>query len=228
MPVNRERLSEIVADAVEALARRGRLVVMGSCALVLVASWWGAQRFADRLLTQIPAHDAPASPTPLTAEEMQEQVRQAQELNAKIREQREAARAYSANETGDLAGGVIEDPDSAFAPIDWDTPGRGRNDEPVIAGGTSAGAHVDVPPTPLFAPRAQRSTLARDSGVSGTVIVRAHVGSDGRVIETALERSIPMLNNAALDAVRRTRFRPAERAGRPVDSWISVPVTVAD
>ena len=226
MLVNRERLSEVVAATVDALAHRGRLVVLGSCALVLVASWWGAQRFADRLLTQIPAHTEPESPTPLTAEEMQAQVREAQELNAKIREQRESARAYAAGEAGDLAN--RDDPDSVFAPIDWDGPGPAPREAGVISGGSSAGAGVDVPATPLFAPRAQRSSLARDSGVSGTVIVRAHVGADGRVLETSLERSIPMLNGAAVDAVRRIRFRPAERAGRPVESWVSVPVTVAD
>jgi hypothetical protein len=37
-----------------------------------------------------------------------------------------------------------------------------------------------------------------------------------------------MLNGAAVDAVSRIRFRPAERAGRPVESWVSVPVIVAD
>jgi len=226
MLVNRERLSEVVAATVDALARRGRLVVLASCALVLVASWWGAQRFADRLLTQIPARTAPNSPTPLTAEEMQAQVRQAQELNAKIREQRESARAYAAGESGDLAN--RGDPDSVFTPIDWDGPGPAPRAAGVISGGSSADAAVDVPATPLFAPRAQRSSLARDSGVSGTVIVRAHVGADGRVLETTLERSIPMLNGAAIDAVSRIRFRPAERAGRAVESWVSVPVTVAD
>lgn len=227
MLVNRERLSEIVAATVEALARRGRLLVLGSCALVLVASWWGAQRFADHLLTSIPAHTGPESPTPLTAEEMQAQVRQAQELNAKIREQREAARAYSAGETDGLAG-AGGDPDSVLAPIDWNAPGSAGRSGPVAPGGTTVDADVDIPATPLFAPRAQRSTLARDSGVTGTVVVRAHVGSDGRVLDTSLERSIPMLNAAAVDAVRRIRFRPAERNGRPVESWVSVPVTIAD
>ncbi len=225
MLVNRERLSEIVAATVEALARRGRLLVLGSCALVLVASWWGAQRFADRLLTSIPAHTEPESPTPLTAEEMQAQVRQAQELNAKIREQREAARAYSAGEAGELTG-AGGDPDSVFAPIDWNAPGSAGRSGPVAPGGTTT--DVDVPATPLFAPRAQRSTLARESGVTGTVVVRAHVGADGRVLDTSLERSIPMLNAAAVDAVRRIRFRPAERDGRPVESWVSVPVTITD
>ena len=223
MLLNRERLSEIVGATIDALARRGRLLGLGACALVLVVSWWGAQRFADRLLTQIPTHTGPDAPTPLTAEERQDQVRQAQELNAKIREQREAARAYSAGESGDRLVDAGDDPDSTFAPIDWETPGTGPR-----AARAAGDPAVDVPATPLFAPRAKRSALARDSGVSGTVIVRAHVGADGRVLDTSLERSIPMLNGAAVDAVRGIRFRPAERAGRPVDSWVSVPVTVAD
>ncbi len=223
MRLNHERLSEIVAATIDALARRSRLLVLGACALVLAASWWGAQRFADRLLTQIPSHTGPESPTPLTAEEMQDQVRQAQELNAKIREQREVARAYSLGETGDRIVGTGADLDSAFAPIDWDKPG-------VTAQGAGRPIDdvVDVPATPLFAPRAERSALARESGASGTVIVRAHVDASGRVLDTTLERSIPLLNGAAVDAVRRIRFRPAERAGLPVDSWVAVPVTFAN
>jgi len=217
MRLNQERLSEIIGATGHTLARRGRLLFLGSCALVLVASWWGAQRFADRLLTQIPLRSGPDSPAPLTADELQEQVRQAQELNAKIRAQREAARAYAVGESRDALVGTGGDPDSAFAPIAWGA-------HAAIRGG-SEDAAVDVPATPLFAPRAERSALARESGVTGTVIVRAHVGADGRVLDTSLERSIPMLNGAAVDAVQRIRFRPAERGGRPVASWVSVPVT---
>lgn len=217
MRLSRERFSEIVGATFDALARRGRLVVIGSCAVVLVASWWGAQRFADRLLTQIPSRTAPDAPTPLTAEEMQEQVRVAQELNAKLRAQRDAERAYALDETGGRLIDENSSADSAFAPIDW-----GKSD------GRPAEPRVDVPAMPLYAPRAVRSSLARESGVNGTVIVRAHIGADGRVLDTTLERAIPMLNNSALDAVSRIRFRPAERAGKPVESWVSVPVTFED
>lgn len=227
MRLKQDRLSEVVASTVNALADRGRLVVLASCVIVLVVSWWGAQRFADRLLTQIPARSGPDSPTPLTAEEMQEQVREAQELNARIREQREAARAYSLGESGDLLVGTGGDMDSAFAPIDWDRPSRPASGTATI-GPPVTDATVDIPATPLFAPRAERSALARESGASGTVIVRAHVGADGRVLDTSLQRSVPLLNGAAVDAVRRTRFRPAERDGRPVDSWVAVPVTFAN
>ncbi len=224
MRMSHDRLSEIVAATIDALARRGRLVVLGSCAAVLLVSWWGAQRFADRLMTQIPARSGPEGPTPLTAEEMQNQVRQAQELNAKIREQREAARAYSLGETGDPLVGDGGDLDSSFAPIDWDKSGVAV--APVAR--TVVADMVDVPATPLFAPRAERSSLARESGATGTVIVRAYVDTDGHVVDTRLQHSIPMLNGSALDAVRRIRFRPAERAGRAVESWVAVPVTFAD
>lgn len=216
MRFDRSRLSEIGQEAAEALSRRGRLLFMAACATVLVASWWGAQRFADRLLTQIPARIAPDAPTPLSAAEMQEQVRQAQELNARIRSQRDAARAYAMGELGDSTG--------AFDPIEWDEESK--------ATGAAPGPDGEAPvlervAEPLATTRPEIPELALQSGVTGTVIVRALVGPDGRVLDTAIERSIPMLNGAAENTVRRWRFRPATSEGRAVASWTRVPVTFA-
>ena len=36
---------------------------------------------------------------------------------------------------------------------------------------------------------------------------------------------VPMLTDAALDAVRRWRFRPGATGGKPVKVWLAVPVT---
>ena len=220
MRFDRTRLSEIGQEAVETLSRRSRLVFLAACGTVLVVSWWGAQRFADHLLTQIPARSGPQSPVPLTAQEMQDQVRQAQELNARIRTQREAARAY--------AHGQLDDSTGTFAPIEWDAEARsGAGMGAPGPDGTVAAATLDDLAEPLAPTRPETPELALQSGVSGTVIVRALVGPDGRVLDTAIERSIPMLNGAAENTVRRWRFRPAMSEGRPVASWTRVPVTFA-
>ncbi len=217
MRVDRERLGEIAGATLHALRHRGRLVFLASCAVVLVASWWGAQRFADRLLTQIPDRTGPQGPTPLTAEEMQEQVRKTQELNARIRAQRDAARAY--------ALGQLEDSTGAFAPIDWDEPSHAG--VALGPGGVPTDVVIDVPAEAIAPTRPEIPELALQAGVSGTVIVRALVGPDGRVLDTAIERSIPMLNGAAESTVRRWRFKPATSGGRAVASWARVPVTFA-
>jgi TonB family protein len=218
MRFHRERLREIADSSLSALSHRGRLVFLAACAAVLVASWWGAQRFADHLLTQLPDRTGPDSPMPLTAEEMQEQVRVTQQLNARIRSQREAARAYS--------HGEIDDSSGTFSPIEWDAP-QARAAGTVGPDGRASDVVIDVPAAAITSIRPDLPELALEAGITGTVIVRALVGPDGRVLDTAIERSIPMLNGAAENAVRRARFKPATSGGRAVASWVQVPVAFA-
>jgi protein TonB len=59
---------------------------------------------------------------------------------------------------------------------------------------------------------------------SGTVVVQALIGKDGRVADTRVLKSIPALDDAAEDAVRRWRFKPAQADGVPVETWVSVPI----
>lgn len=66
--------------------------------------------------------------------------------------------------------------------------------------------------------------LARQAGVEGTVLVLALIDRRGVVRETLIEESVPMLDQAALEAVRQWRFKPATAAGAPVAVWVSVPV----
>ena len=66
--------------------------------------------------------------------------------------------------------------------------------------------------------------IAREAGVAGIVMVRARVGTDGRVTETSVTSPNPMLDAAAVAAVKQWRFRPGRVAGRPANIWIQVPV----
>ena len=86
-------------------------------------------------------------------------------------------------------------------------------------------ANVEVPvPVDSPAPRYPREALR--SGESGTVLLRVHVGADGRptqvdLVESSRSRS---LDRAATEAVRRWRFRPAQRNGQPVPGVVQVPI----
>jgi protein TonB len=46
------------------------------------------------------------------------------------------------------------------------------------------------------------------------------------VKETLILKGVPNtgLDEAAMDAIRRTKFHPAEQRERPVGVWISIPV----
>ena len=224
MRFDRDRLREIATSSVGTYSRRGRIVLIAACGVVLVASWWGAQRFADRLLTQIPDRTGPEGPVPLTEEEIQAQIARAQELNERIRQQRAISRAYTMGWVGGLA-----DSAGTFSPIDWDAVDDARASDLRPDGGPAYDRSVviDEPAEILVETPVTMPDLAIEAGVTGTVIVRALVGPDGKVYDTAVERSIPMLNGEAQRTVRAWRFRPARSKGRAVSSWISVPVTFA-
>ncbi len=65
---------------------------------------------------------------------------------------------------------------------------------------------------------------ARLAGIDGTVMVQALVGRDGRVKETRIVQSIPILDEAAVQAVRQWVFVPAKLKGKPVAVWVGAPV----
>jgi TonB family protein len=58
---------------------------------------------------------------------------------------------------------------------------------------------------------------ARDAKVQGVVILETVIGVDGTVARTGVVRSIPLLDQAAMDAVRQWRFEPTLLNGVPVE-----------
>jgi protein TonB len=68
--------------------------------------------------------------------------------------------------------------------------------------------------------------LAREAGVDGVVLVQALVGKDGHVKDARIQpgKSIPMLDEAALAAVKQWVFKPALSNNKPVAVWVAVPV----
>jgi protein TonB len=75
---------------------------------------------------------------------------------------------------------------------------------------------VDVPPVlPEMAVRAN---------VRGIVIVEVTIDVDGTVKDARVLRSIPMLDAAALEAVRQWRYEPTMIDGKPVPVIMTVTV----
>ena len=66
--------------------------------------------------------------------------------------------------------------------------------------------------------------MAREANVDGTVMIQALVGKDGKVQDMRVVKSIPMLDDAADDAVRQWVFKPALANNKPVAVWVGVPV----
>ncbi len=66
--------------------------------------------------------------------------------------------------------------------------------------------------------------LAQSARVSGEVMIEATIGTDGKVIDARVVRSIPLLDQAALDAVRQWVYFPTLLNGVPVPVLMTVTV----
>ena len=106
----------------------------------------------------------------------------------------------------------------------------GGGDSLVIAPPSDAlpafGEYVYVEELPEAISKAQPEypDIARQSSMEGTVIVQALVGKDGKVKDTKVVKSVPVLDDAAVAAVKRWVFKPALSNNKPVAVWVAVPV----
>jgi protein TonB len=67
--------------------------------------------------------------------------------------------------------------------------------------------------------------LALRARMSGVVVIEAVIGADGRVQETTVLRGVPMLDSAAVAAVRQWVYTPTLLRGVPVPIVMTVTVT---
>jgi TonB family protein len=66
--------------------------------------------------------------------------------------------------------------------------------------------------------------IARSARVAGAVTMEATIGPDGKVIDAKVVRSIPLLDQAALDAVRQWEYTPTLLNGVPVPVLVTVTI----
>jgi TonB family protein len=67
--------------------------------------------------------------------------------------------------------------------------------------------------------------IAQSAHVEGVVTIEATIGPDGKVTDAKVVRSIPLLDQAALDAVRQWEYAPTLLNGVPVPVLVTVAVT---
>ena len=92
---------------------------------------------------------------------------------------------------------------------------------PIRIGGTVR------PPAKLVHVSPVYPLIARTSHVTGVVILEATIGEDGSVREVRVLRSKPLLDQAAVDAVRQWRFTPTLLNDHPVPVLMTVTVSFA-
>ena len=78
-----------------------------------------------------------------------------------------------------------------------------------------------VPPAPVY-PR-----LSRQQGETGRVQVRVYIDEAGlpRTVQLSASSGHGRLDDAALQAVLRARFKPYTENGRPMGGWALIPLT---
>lgn len=109
-------------------------------------------------------------------------------------------------------------------------------DAPVVAAVTAPPAPSAPPPPPreippaaiqyLEPPSPGYPRLSRRLNESGLVVVRVFVDVDGlpRTVQVVQSSGYARLDEAALEGVRRARFRPYAENGRPTAGWARIPI----
>jgi TonB family protein len=68
--------------------------------------------------------------------------------------------------------------------------------------------------------------IASERGYEGLVLLSAEINADGKVGSLKVKKSsgFAMLDRSALDAVKKWKFEPGKKMGRPISMWVDVPV----
>ena len=80
------------------------------------------------------------------------------------------------------------------------------------------------PPQKVLHVAPEYPAIARSSRTSGVVILEALIGEDGSVRDVRVLRSVPLLDDAAMRAVRQWRFTPTLLNDEPVPLVMTVTV----
>jgi periplasmic protein TonB len=128
-------------------------------------------------------------------------------------EQTIASQQEIAQQSGTVAGGTGDQQVVVVAPpADEELPKLGEF------------VYVDELPELVTDAAPQYPELAREGNVEGDVLLRVLVGRNGHVLDVHVEKSMPMLDEAAVAAARRWVFKPALCNNHPVAVWIARPV----
>lgn len=85
-------------------------------------------------------------------------------------------------------------------------------------------AQLPIAPTKIADARPLYPEIARSARVEGTVVLEAVLDQTGRVTQLRVIQSVPMLNQAALDAVRQWRYTPSIYGGQPVSVLMTITI----
>jgi TonB family protein len=80
------------------------------------------------------------------------------------------------------------------------------------------------PPTKIKHVDPVYPAIAKSARVSGTVVLEATIGPDGKVIDTRVVKSVTLLDQAAIDAVQQWEYTPTVQKGATVPIVMTITV----
>ena len=95
---------------------------------------------------------------------------------------------------------------------------------PPVVARTEFFVSFDEPPQVITQVPPEYPELARQSELEGVVVVRIGINEFGDVVEAQVIQSVPGLDDAAIEAVYKWKFKPAKQRDVPVPVRIVVPI----
>ena len=104
---------------------------------------------------------------------------------------------------------------------DWDAP-----PPPPSSGPNVKFIPYDKPPKPIIPIKPVHPEIAQEAGIEGTIYIQFFIDKKGNVTEAWVQKGIPNtgLDEAALSAVKKSRWKPAQQRDKKVGVWQTVPV----
>ncbi len=98
--------------------------------------------------------------------------------------------------------------------------GNGAMFDPTVAGTEN----YEQPPQVIGVISPDYPIKARTLGIQGVVVLSVEIDQSGKISNVTVKKSIPSLDQAAIDAVNRVKFKPALLDGNAVDATVMIPV----
>lgn len=105
---------------------------------------------------------------------------------------------------------------------DWDSapppPGSGPKKKFVV---------YDKDPIPIIPIRPYYPEIAKEAGIEGTVYIEFYLDEKGSVSNVKILKGGPPntgLDEAAIEAVKKSKWKPAQQRDKKVGVWLSIPV----
>lgn len=80
----------------------------------------------------------------------------------------------------------------------------------------------DLPPQPKSAISPVYPKEAQDKGITGNVYLKIYISEKGKAEDAIILDGVEELNQAAIDAVKKVKYKPALLGGNPVGVWVDL------